>query len=139
MLLLLDHAYIEYVDPAEDDGGMALAAAHDNVLVTRTFSKIYGLAGERVGWGDRRAAADRSAQPAARSPFNVSLSGQAATVPPLADQAFVADFARGIIRTCDRGSSRRSRPLGNRGIRVLPSETNFVLVLFDGALTAQAA
>ncbi len=50
VLLVLDQAYAEYVAPEDDDGALALAAAHDNVLVTRTFSKVYGLAGERIGW-----------------------------------------------------------------------------------------
>src|SRR5262245_19511638 len=50
VLLVLDQAYAEYVAPEDDDGSLALAAAHGNVLVTRTFSKAYGLAGERVGW-----------------------------------------------------------------------------------------
>jgi len=49
VLLVVDQAYAEYLAPDEDDGGLELAAAHDNVLVTRTFSKIYGLAGVRVG------------------------------------------------------------------------------------------
>jgi len=137
VLLLLDHAYIEYVEPAEDDGGLALAAAHDNVLVTRTFSKIYGLAGERVGWGTGAppliAALNRL-----RGAFNISLSGQAAAGAALSDQAFVT-ASREHNRTVRTRFAAALEALGNRGIRVLPSETNFVLVLFDGALTAEAA
>jgi histidinol-phosphate aminotransferase len=48
-LLVLDGAYAEYVDGY--DGGAALVEARDNVVMTRTFSKIYGLGGLRVGWG----------------------------------------------------------------------------------------
>lgn len=51
VLLVLDHAYAEYLAPEDEDGGMVLAQNAPNVLVTRTFSKIYGLAAERVGWG----------------------------------------------------------------------------------------
>lgn len=137
VLLLLDHAYIEYVDPADDDGGLALAKAHDNVLVTRTFSKIYGLAGERVGWATgARALID--ALDRLRGAFNISLSGQAAATAALADQAFVTG-------TREHNRAERSRfvaaieALGNDGLRAVPSEANFVLVLFEGALTAQAA
>ena len=48
---MLDQAYAEYLEPEEDDGGLALAESAANVFVTRTFSKIYGLAAERIGWG----------------------------------------------------------------------------------------
>jgi len=48
MLLVLDGAYAEYLEAEEDDGAMALAKSADNILITRTFSKIYGLAAERA-------------------------------------------------------------------------------------------
>lgn len=51
VLFVLDQAYGEYLADEQDDHGFALARQADNVLVTRTFSKIYGLAGQRVGWG----------------------------------------------------------------------------------------
>ncbi|MEJ7371143.1 aminotransferase class I/II-fold pyridoxal phosphate-dependent enzyme, partial [Staphylococcus caprae] len=51
ILLVVDHAYAEYIDGADDDGAMELAKTAPNVLVTRTFSKMYGLAAERIGWG----------------------------------------------------------------------------------------
>jgi histidinol-phosphate aminotransferase len=137
VLLVLDQAYAEYLAPGEDDGGLALAAAHENVLVTRTFSKIYGLAGERVGWAtgapELVAALNRI-----RGPFNVTNSGQAAALAALGDQDFVA-------RSREHNSSVRERfaaaieALGNHGLRPLPSEANFVLVLFEGALSAEAA
>ena len=136
-LLLLDQAYCEYVDPADDDGGLALAAAHDNVLVTRTFSKIYGLAGERVGWatGAPQLIAGLNRL---RGAFNVSLSGQAAATAALADQGFVA-----ASREHNRAERARFvaaiEALGNHGLRVVPSQANFVLVAFEGRLTAQAA
>ena len=71
VLLVLDQAYAEYVAPEDDDGGLALAAAHANVLVTRTFSKIYGLAGERVGWATG-APGLIDALNRIRGPFNVN-------------------------------------------------------------------
>src|SRR3546814_443684 len=51
VLFVLDQAYAEYLEPDEDDLGLELAKSAPNVLVTRTFSKIYGLAAERIGWG----------------------------------------------------------------------------------------
>jgi histidinol-phosphate aminotransferase len=137
VLLVLDQAYAEYLAEGDDDGGLALAAAHDNVLVTRTFSKIYGLAGERVGWGTG-APALVDALNRIRGPFNVTTAAQAAALAALADQDFVA-------RSREHNRAERARfvaaieALGNRGLRVVPSEANFVLVLFEGALTAQAA
>jgi histidinol-phosphate aminotransferase len=137
VLLVLDQAYAEYVDPRNDDGGFELAAAHGNVLVMRTFSKAYGLAGERVGWATGHPALIEVLN-RIRGPFNVGNSAQATTLAALADQEFV---------TASRQHNARERArfvaaiegLGNQGIRVLPSEANFVLVLFEGALTAEAA
>jgi histidinol-phosphate aminotransferase len=137
VLLVLDQAYAEYVAPEDDDGGLALAATHGNVLVTRTFSKIYGLAGERVGWGTG-APALVGALNRIRGPFNVTVSGQAAAIAALGDQSFVT-------RSREHNRAVRARfvgaleALGNHGLRAVPSEANFLLVLFEGALTAEAA
>ena len=136
-LLVLDQAYAEYLAPDEDDWGLELAAAHANMLVTRTFSKIYGLAGERVGWAtghpDLIGALDRI-----RGPFNVTVSGQAAALAALGDQAFVARSRDENARVRERFAGAVAA-LGNHGLRPLPSKGNFVLVEFSGALTGQAA
>jgi histidinol-phosphate aminotransferase len=137
VLLVLDQAYAEYLEPGEDDGGLALAAKHANVLVTRTFSKIYGLAGDRVGWATG-APELIGALNRIRGPFNVTNAGQAAAAAALGDQDFV-------LRSREHNSAVRARfidalgALGNHGLRVLPSKANFVLVLFEGSLGAQAA
>ena len=137
VLLVIDQAYAEYVAAEDDDGALALAAAHDNVLVTRTFSKIYGLAGERVGWGTG-APGVVGALNRIRGPFNVTITGQKAALAALGDQEFVA-------RSREHNRAERVRfvaaieTLGNRGLRALPSEANFVLVLFEGALSAEVA
>lgn len=137
VLLVIDQAYAEYVSPEDDDGGLELADQHGNVLVTRTFSKAYGLAGERVGWAT-------GALPLIevlnriRGPFNTSNSAQAACLAAVEDQGFVE-------RSRLHNAAERARfvtsiaPLGNRGIRALPSEANFVLLLFEGALSGEAA
>jgi histidinol-phosphate aminotransferase len=137
VLLVIDQAYAEYVAPAEEDGGLTLAAARENVLVTRTFSKIYGLAGERVGWGTG-APALIGALNRIRGPFNVTVSGQSAAIAALADQAFV-EASREHNLAIRARFVEALEGLGNRGIRPLPSQANFVLVLFDGALTAETA
>ena len=136
-LLVVDQAYADYLEPGTDDGGLALAAAHANVLVTRTFSKIYGLAGERIGWATG-APHLIDALNRIRGPFNVTQSGQRAAVAAIADQAFVA-----ASRAHNRAERTRFvealAALGNHGLRVVASETNFVLVLFEGALSAEQA
>lgn len=137
VLLVIDQAYAEYVDPADDDGGLQLAAAYPNVLVTRTFSKAYGLAGERVGWatGDVELIGLLNR---IRGPFNVAAAAQAAAAAAVGDQGFVE-------RSREHNRSERTRfvaavdALGNYGLRAVPSEANFVLVLFEGRLTAEAA
>lgn len=137
VLLVLDQAYAEYLAPEDDDGGLALAQGAANVLVTRTFSKIYGLAGERIGWatGDPSLILNLNR---IRGPFNVTLSGQAAAVAALGDQEFVTRSREENARL--RGEFVSAlEALGNHGLRPLPSKANFVLVLFEGKLTAEAA
>jgi histidinol-phosphate aminotransferase len=137
VLLVIDQAYSEYLAPEDDDAGLALASAHGNVLTTRTFSKIYGLAGERVGWATG-AGPLVDALNRIRGPFNVTVSGQAAAVAALADQAFVR-ASREHNRAVRGNFVAALEALGNHGVRPLPSEANFVLVLFEGALSAEAA
>jgi histidinol-phosphate aminotransferase len=137
VLLVIDQAYAEYVAPEDDDGGLALARTAGNVLVTRTFSKAYGLAGERVGWGTAAPAIIETMN-RIRGPFPLSNSAQAATLAAVEHQEFVEHSRR-------HNAAERARfaaaldGLANRGIRALPSEANFILVLFEGALTAEAA
>jgi histidinol-phosphate aminotransferase len=137
VLLVIDQAYAEYVAPEDDDGALALAAAHGNVLVTRTFSKAYGLAGERIGWATGAdgliATLNRI-----RGPFNVANTGQAAALAALEDAAFIE---RSRIHNRDERARfvEAIAALANHGLRAVPSEANFVLVLFEGALSAEAA
>ena len=137
VLLVLDQAYAEYVAPQDDDGSLELAATQTNVLVTRTFSKAYGLAGERVGWATG-APEVIDVLNRIRGPFNLGNSAQATTVAAVADQAFVTHSREHNARERARFVSALET-LGNHGIRPLPSEANFVLVLFEGGLTAEAA
>jgi histidinol-phosphate aminotransferase len=129
VLLVVDQAYAEYVDPKDDDGALDLAARHANVLVTRTFSKAYGLAGDRIGWATGSPSVIEVMN-RLRGAFNLGNVAQAA--------AFVAQSRR-------HNAAERARfvaaieALGNHGLRTVPSEANFVLVLFEGALSAEAA
>lgn len=137
VLLIVDQAYAEYLDPADDDGGLALAATQANVLVSRTFSKAYGLAGCRVGWATGSVALVDVIN-RLRGAFNVSSEGQAAAIAALADQDFV-DRSRRENAAARTRFTEALCGLGNRGVRPLPSQANFVLIEFTGALTAEAA
>lgn len=137
VLLVLDQAYAEYLADKEDDGGLELARTESNVLITRTFSKIHGLAAERIGWG-YGAAALIDAMHRIRAPFNVTIAGQQAAIAAIGDAGFVE-------RTRAHNAEWRAwlegeiAALGNAGLRAVPSRANFVLVIFEGKLTAEAA
>ncbi len=136
-LLVVDQAYAEYLEEDEDDGGLALAATHDNVLVTRTFSKIYGLAGERIGWATG-APHLIDVLNRIRGPFNVTTSGQTAALAALDDQDFVARSREHNKQELKRFTTE-IEALGNHGLRPIPSKANFLLVLFERAVSAEAA
>ena len=137
ILLVLDHAYAEYIDTADDDGGMELAKTASNVLVTRTFSKIYGLAAERIGWG-YAATPIIEAMHRLRLPFSIPIAGTGAAIAALGDTGFVAESARHNARWREWFAAEIAK-LGNAGLRAIPSQANFVLVVFEGALSAEAA
>ncbi|MDJ1009039.1 MAG: histidinol-phosphate transaminase [Paracoccaceae bacterium] len=132
VIVVLDGAYTEYA--AGYDGGAALAGSRPNILMTRTFSKIYGLGGLRIGWGY----GDRwliEVMTRIRQPFN--LSG----VQLAAAEAAVRD--RGWVESCAAlNADQRARLLGGLrqlGIAADDSHTNFVLARFADAGEAEAA
>ncbi|MFS0848404.1 histidinol-phosphate transaminase [Novosphingobium panipatense] len=137
VVLVLDQAYAEYLAPEDEDGSLTLAAAHENVLVTRTFSKIFGLAGERIGWATGAPGLVATLN-RIRGPFNVPSTGQAMALAALADPAFVEASRQHNLEQRAR-FVEKLEALGNHGLRPLPSQANFVLVLFEGVLTAEAA
>lgn len=137
VLLVVDEAYGEYLEPDYQQVGFGLAAAHDNVLVTRTFSKIYGLAAERIGWATG-APHLIDALNRIRGPFNVTNSGQKAALAAVGDQGFVT--ASRAHNTAERTKLVEAiDALGNDGLSSVPSEANFVLIRFEGDVSAQAA
>ncbi len=136
-LLVVDQAYSEYLDAEENDGALELARSAPNVLVTRTFSKIFGLAAERVGWGYGPANVI-AALHKIRAPFCLTTAGQLAAVAALHDEAFV-ERSRDHNRTWLKWFEAEIEALGNHGLRAVPSRANFSLVLFEGHLTAEVA
>lgn len=137
ILFVLDQAYAEYLDADEDDAGLELAKTAANVLVTRTFSKIYGLAAERIGWGYASAEVIDVLH-RIRAPFNVTTAGQAAAIAAVKDSAWV-DASRTHNRKWREWLAAEVASLSNHGLRAVPSKANFILILFDGKLTAETA
>ncbi len=135
-LLVLDAAYAEFVGRNDYESGAELARGVDNVVMTRTFSKIYGLAGLRLGWAYCPAhVADVLNR--VRGPFNVNLPAQAAGVAALGDLEF-AGRARAFN---DQWRPWLADQLTALGLEPLGSEGNFILVRFpgDAGRTAAAA
>ncbi len=125
VLLVLDAAYAEYVRRNDYASGLELVATSDNVVMTRTFSKIYGLAALRLGWMVGPAAVIDAVN-RIRGPFNVNAPAIAAGVAALADEAHVA---RAVAHN-DEWLPWLSREIGQLGLPVTPSVGNFILIHF---------
>jgi histidinol-phosphate aminotransferase len=126
VLFLLDGAYAEFARGLEGFGeGLDLAREAPNLFVTRTFSKLYGLAGLRVGWGYAPAPVVDAMQ-RIRLPFNVGVPALAAALAALDDQAFVE---RSIAQV-ERWRPIYVEALTGLGLDVRTSGTNFVTVGF---------
>lgn len=135
VLFVLDQAYAEYLTPDQEDGGLECAKNAPNILITRTFSKIYGLAAERIGWG--YASADIiTALHRIRGPFNVTRGGQAAAIAALDDSDFIT---RSRAHNCQWRTwlDAEMRLCADYGVRAIPSEANFLLLLFANSTQAE--
>ena len=121
VLVVLDEAYTEYLAPEQRYDSIAWLARFPNLLVSRTFSKAYGLAGLRVGYGvTHPAVADLMNR--VRQPFNVSSVGLAAAEAALGDEEFIARTAE-VNR---RGMTQLTAAFGELGLEWIPSAGNFV-------------
>ena len=130
-LLVLDGAYAEYVEGY--DGGAALVDARDNVVMTRTFSKIYGLGGLRVGWGYGPAHVIDVLN-RVRGPFNVSNAALAAAEAAVRDVAYV-DHCRAENA---RWRDWMADALAEIGVPSDVSLANFILARFSSQEEAEA-
>ena len=128
VLLVLDAAYAEYVRRNDYASGIELVATCDNVVMTRTFSKIHGLANLRLGWCYAPAHVC-DALNRIRGPFNVSGPAIAAGVAALADAAHVEKS----VAHNERWLPELTRALIDRGLQVTPSVGNFLLLHFPKA------
>ena len=134
----LDAAYAEFAEGEYEDG-IAMVRAFPNVIALRTFSKIYGLAAQRIGWAYAQEPLI-DAMHRIRAPFNVPTTGQAGAIAALGDEDWVEKTRSHTIRWRE-WLAGEINALGNAGLRAVPSAANFVLVEFPetGAVTAAAA
>jgi histidinol-phosphate aminotransferase len=125
VLLILDAAYCEFVRKNDYAAGIELASENDNVIVTRTFSKLYGLAGLRLGWGYAPAHVIDAIE-RVRMPFNVNLIAQAVGIAAIEDEAFVEKS----LSHNDRELQRLIAGLRALGLDVMDSVGNFCVAKF---------
>lgn len=122
-LVVLDEAYAEYVEREDYSRSIEMVREGRNIFALRTFSKIHGLAGLRVGYGIG-AAQLVSELEKVRAPYNTSGIGEAAALAALED----GEHVRRSIETNRAGLAQLSRGMEELGVRFVPSFANFVLV-----------
>lgn len=123
VLVVLDEAYVDYVSAADYPNGIDYLPRYANLLVTRTFSKAYGLAGLRIGYGVSHPAVAEMFN-RVRQPFNVNLVAQHAALAALDD---VEHLAR-TRETNGRGMAQLTAGFDALGLSYIPSAGNFVCV-----------
>jgi histidinol-phosphate aminotransferase len=134
VLLLLDAAYAEYVRRNDYEAGIELVSSARNVVMTRTFSKIYGLAALRIGWMYAPAEI-ADAVNRIRDPFNVNAAAIAAGASAMRDRAHVAR----AVEHNEAWLGWLTAELTALGLRVTPSAGNFILFHFPGGKHSAAA
>jgi len=124
-ILVIDAAYAEYVRRNDYEAGIELVSTSNNVVMTRTFSKVYGLAGIRIGWAycPKHAAEVLNR---VRAPFNVNIAAQHAAIAALSDRAHVET----ALQHNDVWRMRLTEEIRALGLRVDDSVANFILIHF---------
>ncbi len=124
IIVVLDQAYIEYLD--SEDNTIAWLQEFDNLVITRTFSKAYGLAGLRVGYSlSSSEIADYLNR--VRQPFNVNHIAQSAALAALADK----DFLQRSVLSNKQGLAQLASGFEALGLSYIPSSANFIAVKVD--------
>ncbi len=135
VILVVDEAYAEYVAAPDWETSLPLARDAANIVVTRTFSKIHGLGGLRIGFGYAPLAVCQAVD-RIRLPFNVNCAGLEAALAALSDEAH-QKASRDLVQTW---LPRLTQAIRGFGFEVLPSVGNFILVIFpEEGRTASAA
>jgi len=128
VLVVLDEAYDEYLSPVDKSEAIGWLAEFPNLIISRTFSKAYGLAGLRIGFG-MAASEVADMMNRVRQPFNVNSVAQAAATASLADDDFVAR----TYALNQAGMAQLTQGLTKLGLEYIPSYGNFVSFRIDQA------
>jgi histidinol-phosphate aminotransferase len=137
VLVVLDEAYAEYVAEPNYPNGLELVGDYPNLIVTRTFSKAYGLAGLRIGYSvSHPDIADLMNR--VRQPFNVNAMSLSAALVALDDDAYLKES----IRVNNEGMQMLTEACGQLGLGFIPSVGNFLTIdlgfdampIYDGLL-----
>ncbi len=130
ILVVVDEAYHEYVSDADYADSMKYLRSEKNILILRTFSKIYGLAGLRLGYGisKKEIVTDMNRL---REPFNTNSVAQKAAIAALADLEHVTHSRN----SNEAGKKYLYHELGSMGIKFIPTEANFIYIPVDGAVS----
>jgi histidinol-phosphate aminotransferase len=123
VLVVLDEAYCEYNTTGEYPDGLELLQKHKNLILLRTFSKIYGLASLRVGYGIGHPDVIRTINQV-REPFNTSRFGQAAALAAVQDQEFIERCRKANAA----GIAYLNREFARLGLQAYPAHGNFIMV-----------
>ncbi len=123
VLVILDEAYFDYVNPVEARSGLDLLKDYQHLIILRTFSKIHALAGLRIGYGIAHPSIIQFLMKL-YLPFNVGTLGQAAALAFLEEE----DFLNQIRRMNQEGKEYLYKALGDLGLEFVPTEANFILV-----------
>ena len=129
VLVIVDEAYYEYVESKEYADSFKYLKAGRNILVLRTFSKIFGLAGLRIGYGIARASLIEEMNKV-RQPFNVNSLAQAAAIEALKDE----NHLNRVKQLNMRAKKFLYNALKNMGVSFVPSEANFIYIMFTDEL-----
>lgn len=136
VIIVLDSAYAEYIPAEAEDytNGADLVENHDNVVMLRTFSKIYGLGALRLGWGYFPPAI-LAVLASIRGPFSVNSAAAVAGTAAIADRAFI----EASLEHNRLWLPRLQESIRQAGFDALPSTANFFLIRFAGPAEAEAA
>jgi len=126
ILLVIDEAYFEYVTDENHLNAVPLVHAHPNLIVLRTFSKIFGLAALRIGYGIMHPTFVQELMKV-KEPFNTNRLAQAAAIASLEDSVFLENCKR----ENDEGRKYISSEVSKMGLEYFPSHGNFVMVKLD--------
>jgi len=122
VIVFLDEAYSEFAKTRRDYPDGIDFLSYPNVVVSRTFSKAYGLSGLRIGYAFGSLEVIKALNKV-REPFNINLFAQEGALGALEDTAFL----KKVVRTTEAEKKRLVRELGKLGVKTIPSATNFLL------------